>query len=264
MSNIAILGSGASALFAAKAAKDFSAEPMCIAVKKFDFPPGPFWFHWVPDDIQQKVTGTEITLIPEGSERKYQSLQWGRAPRGISSSFPKKVTKVIGYNPTEVAKVMSPTFTLKMPKLLSEEEIRGICYNYDYVFQTFPTELSKTVQKPKQPYYIGTIYNFGPETENFVMYNGTGSGIWVRKIFLWGNLFFEFPKNLALDMIEPVMRRTHSEIEYHKLLDINPFAEPLQLPITAPPNLHLVGRWAEWNTKRLSHEVYQIVKDIIK
>lgn len=264
--NIAILGTGASALFAAKAAKDLGHEPLVIGVKGFNFPPGPFWFHWVPEDIKQKVKEYKITLIPEGTEHDYQSLQWGRKPRGVSSSFPKKIMEVIGYNPSEVEKVLCPTlFVQKMPKPLSEEEIRGLCYNYDFVFQTFPTELSKDVQKPYQPYYMGALYGFDPNSdfENFVVYNGTGDGIYVRKVLLWGNFFFEFPKNLALDEIKKVMDRIHPEMQYYKLYDMNPWTLPLELPITSPPNLHLVGRWAEWNTKRLSHEAYNIVKEII-
>lgn len=264
--NIAILGTGASALFAAKAAKDLGHEPLVIGVKGFNFPPGPFWFHWVPEDIKQKVKEYKITLIPEGTERKYQSLQWGRKPRGVTSSFPKKIMDVVGYNPEEVYNAMKQTFTLKMTKPLSEEEIRGLCYNYDLVFQTFPTEFSKEVQKPYQPYYMGALYNFDPNSdfENFVTYNGTGDGIYVRKVLLWGNMFFEFPKNLALDEIKKVMTRIYPEMKYHLLHDMNPWTAPITLPIGAPKNLYLVGRWAEWNTKRLSHEAYNIVKEIIK
>lgn len=262
---IAILGTGASALFAAKAAKDAGHEPLIIGIKEFSFPPGPFWFHWVPDDVKAKMEGTKITVIPEGRERKYQSLQWGKVPNGVKSSFPDRVAVVVGYNPSETAELMSSMFMLKLPQALTDAQIRNYCEEWDLVFQTFPTKESKAVQQhPLMPYYVGALYNAGAATDNYVVYNGTGTGIWLRKVFLWGNLFFEFPKNLELDQIKPVMDRTYPNLEYHKLYDMHPGTKPIQLPLSAPMNLHLVGRWAEWNTKRLSHEAYKIVKEIIQ
>ena len=269
MKDIAVLGAGAAGQFAALAAHDLGHRVTIITTKNFYAPPGPFWFHWVPDSLKDKVEPVEITLIPDGTEKEYQSLQWGRAPHGISSSFPKKITTAIGYNPVEVVWGAMPSF--KIHKLSSKEKLNAdqievFCDHYDLVFQTFPTDLSKDIMKPKQPYFVGEKLNFAPangDKDNFVVYNGTGKGIWVRKVFLWGNLYFEFPKNLSLDMIEPVMERTHPDLTYHQLWDLNPYGAPYQLGAYAPRNLHLVGRWAEWNTKRLSHEAYDIAKELI-
>lgn len=257
---ILILGSGASALFAAKAVQDFGALSLCASITPFSVPPGAFWFHWVPGDVAEKIKPTDITVHAEGDSRKYMNLQWSINPWGLTSSFPTAAKQVVqGYKPSDVYAVMKPTFFVQLENMLSDREITELCSSYDFVFQTFATEMSKQFQPYKPFFYMGIAEGAEDPTNNYVIYNGLDDRrIWCRKAALWGDVYYEFPKEIELESIQEVMDRREEtkNLKYVKLIDLDPFTDPWTLPSSSPKNLHLIGRWAEWNTKRLSHEAY--------
>ena len=263
---IAILGMGVTGIYAAFAAEEAGHNVTVFTKNKnILFPPGPFWLHWLPDSLTDKFEPTPIYHIGRGSERKYQSLQWGRIPKTHpKSSFPEKDEFKYGYNPKDVLPAMAPTNIKIIKKFLTDEDVDIMAENYDEIFQTFPSELSKIYQPPLLEYYMGIdIFEFRKNTskDNYVIYNGTGEGIVVREINLWMKKFLEFPKYVALKEIKKVY--SDQRYKFIKLFDLDPFSKIWTQPFQIDPKIHLVGRWAEWNNKRLSHEAYKIVKDIL-
>ena len=257
---VAVLGLGASGLFAAKAAKDCGCEVTAYTLsKEITFPPGPFWLHWIPENVQDKFELTPIFHIGKGTASNYQALQWGRLPkRKFSNSFPAKNKHHYGYNPTEVLPTFVPEDIKVLSKLLTDADIGELAEEYDVVFQTFATDLSKQQQLAFLPYTMASQFDLEDAKTNYVIYNGTKKGIIVREIQLWHNKFLEFPKYLPIKEIRKGTPLSNFQVQ--TLWDLDPFAKLWRQPSDANKKICLVGRWAEWNKDRLSHDAYAIAQ----
>ena len=262
---VAVLGLGMAGAYAAKAASDNGCFVQVYQHGKTQFPLGAFWQHWVPPDIAKVVPATSIKMIPEGTASNYMSLQWGRVPNNhIKSSFPAKTKVVAGYNPEKVLAAMIPENVMTLENPISTEEVFLLCEQYDFVFQTFPAEYSYSAQKPLIPFWTAALYNSCDPEINEVWYNGTGEGHIVRSAKLWGNQYFEFPKYLSYEEIRKVTPAGVLEkMVFQELKDMSPFTVGFQPSVYSPSNLHFVGRWAEWNNKRLTHQVYAVTEEIL-
>ena len=262
---VAVLGLGMAGVYAAKAASDNGCFVQVYQHGKTQFPLGAFWQHWVPPDIAKVVPATSIKMIPEGTASDYMSLQWGRVPNNhIKSSFPAKTKVVAGYNPEKVLAAMIPENVMTLENPISTEEVFLLCEQYDFVFQTFPAEYSYSAQKPLIPFWTSVLYDSCDPEINEVWYNGKGEGHIVRSAKLWGNQYFEFPKYLSYEEIRKVTPAGVLEkMVFQELKDMSPFTVGFQPSVYSPSNLHFVGRWAEWNNKRLTHQVYAVVEEII-
>lgn len=262
---VAVLGLGMAGAYAAKAASDKGCFVHVYQHGETEFPLGAFWQHWVPPDIAEAVPATSIRMIPEGTASKYMSLQWGRVPNNhIKSSFPKRTKVVAGYNPEKILAAMQPENIIKLEYPLSTEEIFEICEQYDFVFQTFRADYSFADQKPLIPFWTAAMYDSCDPEINEVWYNGTGNGHIVRSAKLWGNQYFEFPKYLSYEEIRKVTpARVLEKMVFQELKDMSPFTVGFQPSVFSPSNLYFAGRWAEWNNKRLTHQVYALVEETI-
>ena len=98
-------------------------------------------------------------------------------------------------------------------------------------------------------------------SKNFVVYNGTHEGLVVREAQLFGNHFLEFPKGLTQehDLEEwPIDLKGYKVV---MLKDLDPRTKPWHQP---KGNIRLIGRWAQWDRKILSHDAYGIVQKMIQ
>jgi hypothetical protein len=261
--NVAILGLGPTGAFAAKAAIDAGYQVTIYTIGDYHkFVPGPFWFHWIPEDLQQKFVPDQIYQLGKGTKSQYNSLQWGNLVTHVQqSSFPANGF-VVGYNAQKVIEDLIPmTAEVVMSAgAISDVDASDIAKSYDVVFQTFPTKLSKEQQPPLVPYCMAS--KLSTEKRNYVVYNGTGEGVVVRECNLFGRHYLEFPKNVTRSAILHAMDMTGMDLV--ELKDLHPKTKPWRQPASTDPKIHLIGRWAEWQTHRLSHEIYSIVYGMLK
>jgi hypothetical protein len=258
--SVGIIGMGPAAAFAYRAAVDAG-----FAVTIYQYgephktPPGAFWLHWLPEDITKMFSPQPILIHGFGSEQEYLKLQWGDLAKGITSSFPNKVVTEMGYDPAVVLPNLIPARAniMLLSKPLNDVDVLMLSRLHEFIFQSFPSEASKNVQPALLSFVAAAT--FGTERDgNWVMYNGTGSGIEVREAVLFGNHYWEFPKGMSEALV-----RSQIEIpgaHWVTLKDLHPRTEPWM----GTGNIHYIGRMAEWNRKRLSHEVYSIVSGLLK
>lgn len=256
---VAILGAGASGAFAAKACTDAGVETHMYYCDTGKVSPGAFWLHWVPIDIVPQVPAYPIYIRCWGDEEEYRRRQWGGLAHLTNSSFVSGITVEEGRDPSDVFPYLITSEVQRhiTPKFLTEEEIKFMAKGFDLVLQTFPTKESLREQPALIPYIIIASDN-AIHDPNVVTYNGSGIGLWVRDAVLFGNHFVEYPKYVTRDEIED-----HRDLTGYKVItlrDIHPSTKPWQ---KEKDNIHLIGRFAEWNRKRLSHEVYGLVKDLL-
>lgn len=268
---VAIFGLGFSGIYAARAADDLGCDVTVYDYGRSIFAPyvsPAFWLSWVPADIALRVPATPIKLIPEGEESKYLKLKWGRVPtkaQTFKSDFPNEEKVIVGYEPEKVYNTMFPPrlkFRFQSPK---NQEIYNLARKYDYAFQTFASEDSFKEQNQMLPYVVGTLFDSANSDNNRVWYNGRDFGYTVIRSELWGNTYFEFPRNLPLSEILRVLPEdAPAKMSFRILQGLNQFTRIYQPPSTAPDNLYFVGKHAEWNPYREYHQVYDLVKDILE
>ena len=256
---IAIIGLGASGAFAARAAYDMGNDVEIYATQNGKMSPGATWLHWLPEDMSQQVAPANIYVIGKGTGSSYSRLQWGQV---FPSSFPKEPVWEKGYDPEVVlAKLVPSSCNVNfVPFPLSDADIRDLSTGFDLVFQTFPTRESKEQQPALVPFVAAAQFGNANPDVNYVVYNGTGKGIVVREAQLFGNKFLEFPKNMTLEEVYG-LHPVETGWQYTVLKDIHPNTKPWS---HSDPKIKLVGRFAEWDRRVLSHDAYARVQTIIQ
>lgn len=259
---VAIVGLGPTGSFAARAAYDMGCEVDIYVVGQGTTPPGAFWLHWIPDTLPNETSPTQIYVEGKGNAKAYVKRQWGELAPGVTSSFPDKPVWEQGYDPQVYLKQLVPAACeeIHLPYQLSDGDVKDLSVKYDHVFQTFPTKESKMEQPGLLPFVAAARIGEADNTPNWVLYNGTNTGIVVREAVLFGSHFLEFPKNMSLD--EVAGQYDLDGWQTVVLKDLQPTTKPwAQDPKS---KVHLVGRMAMWDRKFLSHDAYAYVQKILK
>jgi len=253
MKKIAILGLGPSGMFSVMACNDKGYKPVVISTGSLRSPAGAFYFHWIPPQYARKVPQEVITYSYIGTNQIYLQKQWGDSIQGqVSSSF-GKYDMELGYSPWRTVQVFQDTaaFDYVAREPLSTEEVFELCKVNDLVVCTFPLGALMadlfTVPRPV------TIQQGSPTAQNLIVYNGTWEEKWVRRSHLFGRIYTEYCH------LEDVAGSPYQVIT---IRDIHPQLAPANLE-GIPDNLHFSGRNAELNRKRLAHEAYYTMEDLI-
>lgn len=257
---VAVIGLGPSAAFAARAAHDMGCEVEIYTTGANKMPPGATWLHWLPEDVTNRFNPVQIYIVGKGTETEYVKRQWGT--KGASSSFPKEPVWEAGYNPSEVLDVLVPSQCnvnmIAYP--MSDTDVKDLSQNYDLVFQTFASQEAKEFQPLLVPFVAAAKIGTQNPEKNYVVYNGTKEGIVVREAQLFGNLYLEFPKNMS----EQEVRELHDVTGFKlvTLKDLSPLSKPWQTPKDS--KVKMIGRWAQWDRKFLSHDAYNLAMKFIE
>lgn len=262
---VAIIGLGPTGAFAARAAYDLGWDVKIYATDmEYRTPPGAFWLHWIPDAVLNDYNAETINILGIGKAEEYVKRQWGKEFAKLPSSFPVKPVAEKGYDPAEVLPHLVPAECEFMPvsHKLSDVDVRDIARAFDVVFQTFPTRESTEQQPALIPYIAAARFGWEPRpgTGNMVVYNGSGKGVTVREAQLFGNHYLEFPKNMSL--AEVGMEFDLTGYQHVVLRDLHPYTKPWQQD--SKSKVQLIGRFAKWDRKCLSHDAYADVRRILK
>jgi len=271
MKEIAILGSGPSAAFAYQAClkAGYGPHEIFVATAKLTEPPaGAFWFHWVPNHI--RAVKVPIVLKGVGTEEGYLSKQWRRHLSGVPSSFPKTEQRMSGYPVSRyVWRQMWEGADILPGFAFTDQAVRDLAQDFEKVIQTFPSKAAIHAYRDYTVLYPTVVYEVAhewPEWEKFLhsfsteilyspqgvycLYNGLAHDDWVRATYSLGKVMVEYPWYTPLDTLPTegtVLNR-----------DIVPWAGDLD-PMPPAENVLMVGRYATWQRKQLSHETFGIV-----
>lgn len=248
---VAILGLGPSGAFAVRAAVDAGYEPVVFSFQnQLGFPPGAFWLHKMPETVVASEP-QPIEMVYCGEEQQYIKSQWRHLAPFVTGSSWSKDHNTVGYSPAENLPRLLPDRlkTILLRKPLDLQDIDFIMRTYGWVFQTFPS------RRPKMLRFHSFEAGDGKHAvRNQVVHHGLNYGDLgpiVRTCTLFGRFYTEWGKSFS-----PKGYKTKV------LLDLHPCTEPLSN--TRDENRILIGRMAEHNRKRLSHEVYDIVLEALK
>lgn len=273
---IAVLGVGPSSAFIVAASHKQCPDAeihLYSLTERLNSPAGAFWFHWVPEDLQQKYEVHKISVIGLGTQAEYIVKQWGVRVENNSSSFPNLNRIDTGWNPGDVWKdMLSPAEFIFQGKTTYQAHM----HNYDVVFQTFPTEFAKYQMKdylvhipvlvfpPGSSFtsLLGTVQDKQSElhkidAKNWVMYDGHKNCKWVRISYLFGYGYVEFPKDNTLEL----GATSKGKIVY--LEDLHPDI-PNDFEEVLPDNVFMVGRKAQFSRKMLSSDAYARTMEILE
>jgi hypothetical protein len=199
-----------------------------------------------------------------GDEKYYIERQWGDLKSFVpDSSFPKQSVWEYGYDPSKVMEDLVPADcdVQVMSYPLSDTDIKDLAPSYDLVFQTFATKESKEHQPPLVQFMVAAKLGNSDPSKNFVVYNGDkDDNIIVREAQLFGNHFLEFPKGINQEQILSHWPMDMTGYKVSMLKDLDPRTKPWQQP---KGNIRLIGRWAQWDRKILSHHAYAIAQQMI-
>lgn len=262
MTKIAILGSGLSAAFATRACMDLGVRPDVFSNQSsYVIPKGAIWFHSLPF----KAETQHIANISWGTESVYLRKQWGSANINWNSSFPKGIKVQSGYPVAENLPRLWEGAEITPVEKLSDKDVELLAKDYDLVIQSFPTERSRkqldrfVVRIPILPSEDCIQSNKFVEQRDkhradvLVVYNGT-SQLWVRRTFDGENFYTEYPSEYATEYI----RFPEATV----VADLHPDCPTYLDPLAS--NILLVGRYATWDRKVLSHQTYSKVSTVIK
>lgn len=263
--SVAVVGLGPTGAFVARAAIDCGYKVTVYVFGQSHLtPPGAFWLHWLPEDMTETFEPVEIKIIGKGKASNYVDLQWGKEigkHYHTSSSFTEGMVIEEGYNPAQVLPKLVPDSVLieYVAFPLSDIDVVGLTHSHQYVFQTFPRKVDVLTQPERIPYIAAARFDCKDPNQNVVVYNGTGNGIVVREAYLFGHHFLEFPKNMPL--VEVLGNYDLSDYQHVVLKDLHPATTPIQ----ADPlgRVYLMGRFAQWDRKCLSHDAYSRTVQIL-
>lgn len=254
---VAVVGLGATGSFVARAAYDCGYKvTVYVHGNPNATPPGAFWLHWIPDDVSGVFSSKPIRIIGKGWEEVYTRRQWGKSwYKGLTSSFPREPVIEEGYNPAEVLPELVPD-EVKIeivPYPFSDRDVEDLARGFDFVFQTFPRKVDIEAQPERIPFVAAAKFATSDPDRNVVVYNGLDDdrNIVVREAMLFGNHFLEFPKHMLL----PEVKKLYPLDGWHTVV-LKDLA-PNTLPVEQPGNkLFLMGRYAHWDRRCLSHDCY--------
>lgn len=256
---VAIVGSGASSIYALLACNDMGIIPTIIAnPNSLRIQPGSYWLKWLPRNVSRKFDAFFVKVSKIGTREGYISKQWPEHPESYRSSFPDQQSEEFGFNPYEVLPTIllennRYNFLSSKDKLITDADLADLGAKFDYVFHSFPTEKCKNENSSilkKIPVKVSKI----SYPSNWVIYDGTPSKF-TRVSLLFGHKFIEYPH------YETSMQ-TNREGEVIWVQDI--------APTSIAPNMHQIkenvipiGRFGRMDRRLLSHDSYKLVQGVI-
>lgn len=253
---VLIIGSAASAAFAIQACRDLQIEYKVIS----DKPPvtgqsGAFFLHWLPESLKKFAREIEVTLIPLGTAEGYTMKQWGRV---VPSSFPQVEEKKWWYSSDVLQEVWRDQELTLVGNLDAKDFLDEYFSRFDWIFYTFPLQehAREIVEFPVVDYSNGDSF-----LDNHVVYNGVAGDDWTRATVAFGRMSLELlPGAIPDEKYSKIWR----VIRTGKLRDIPPSVKPVERDEWLAPNIVPIGRFARFDRRRLSHDAYLDVKQILE
>jgi len=273
-SSVAIVGFGPSAMYAVLACNSVGIIPKVYA-NRLSIPRGAFWLYKLPD-LDHRFMKHSIVMKPQGSEECYIEKQWDEVPIEYKSSFPPDDQLMYGFDPEIVLpSILFNTSKCEVTSLesnITDNDLYNMSNQFNYVFHSFPTERARKKYRDKivekRLIYIDAeragkdslVGKFKPD--NVVVYDGSYGSIFVRKSFLFGNIYLEIGKD-EYPGVENRIFHKFSSARIVKFKDLMPtdFSDGY-LPIKE--NIIPIGRNATFNRKELSHDTYERVLSLLK
>ena len=260
--SIAIIGSGAAAAFAHRACKDYGCTKVDVYTDRMGKPsPGAFFFHWLPNDLRLKFEPENVHYMGMGTAERYWLNQWPDIAYEAMgpTSFPVKTYAQSGWDGHTVWDALWDNAKITiMAERFSDSDLREMAKFHDIVLLTFPTQESlkeqgwcqvqipiESVQTVTMQIPPSSMLTLTQQYDNFILYNGGEMFQWVRMSRLWGRTSFEYAHNSTYGQGDVSM--THHP-------DLLP-STPVWSKVPAK-NFMLVGRFARWDRKYLSHQSY--------
>lgn len=280
--SVAILGGGASAAYIYSACRELGLHPDVYVVqtatsKGHAVTKGAFWLYEVPETVRNAFTAVPILMRGEGSSESYMSKQWSECFNEYPSSFPTEPKVSMGYSPSEVLPVLWKGVEELPIEPLDDEGVRELASTYHIVFQTFSSDADK-VQYAKFRVTI-PVLNFPcdgmvtpeitgfnaahgrflkkhahlAECQNYVVYDGLFNDAFVRFSKLFDDYYMEFPSKFDL---KDMYHYNNATSTYGTFQDIAPDMPSKPVLHSPAENVYLMGRYAEWERKLLTHQAY--------
>ena len=256
--NVAILGSGMSGLIAAKALVDegiqtFNIYDRCVSnvsqQKGLHYLHGNCNIPLDPHRLENLVIKPPDMTVEANVQ--YSQKVWGN-DKVLNNSLVNLPAETTVYNFREAFGILMTQFEHKIRKVNVDKTVSKLFQqDYDLVISTIPLQvLFPEVTCESETVYVSEGLPDGLELKDFsVVYNLDMNVPWYRASKVFGQTYTEFvganPTAIPIKKI-----KTQTELDVTQL-----FMES---------NLLLVGRFAEWNRKRLVHEVYDIVRKAVK
>lgn len=249
---VAILGTGPSAAYVGMACDTCNVEYEVISNKSpTTFFPGAFWARSNPLDYA--IPAFEVYISSVGSAIEYLKKQWGMVEEDwlLETSFPKGSRKEIVFDPIDLFGVYWKGKDVYLTSNLTDEAIAELANEYDIVFMTFATEKSKKEWSHLLCKFPIVSYPSRSRL-SYCIYDGEKGEAIVRMSDLFGYVHNEYISGYI-----PKMELVGKEGRISWASDLIPGLMQMWDPKDVPAdNVVLVGRWAQWSRKILSHDAY--------
>lgn len=246
MAKVAILGTGLSAAFCLLACRDRGIREIHVfGMTKLEMPHGGVIVNPpIPNSLQKFVSPVQMRVEwTEGSDRKsYVQKRWKHLAELVKETNNTLMSTEIRtiYEPSTLMNVIFGLVGHKFVHLqspLSDEEIRELEKQYDYVFQTFPLSSHR---KEMSEQIIPSVIGVQPidEEDYATIHDSTDKNAWVRATYRKRTAYYEFPAFTDLNEASGFWH-------VRKVFYLHPNTKPVN-PVVSGNRL-LIGRFARWD-----------------
>lgn len=249
--SVAIIGGGPSAAFAYRACWDMHLNPTVYADELIT-PSGAFYIHKMPSTCPMTIREQykkRVSWISLGTAEGYAEKMWGDP--NIKTSFPVLPRMEIGYDPAIIGWLWTDVILTPCGRL-TDAGVATLADQYDLVIQTFPTDESK---KHRDIEHIPVLSKKIEPMDHIILLYSGDEAPWVRMAFVGDTLSVEYPKTFPSTI--DLLPWTFSSM---------PDLPPTTKRWTKGPasNVELIGRFAQYDRKMLSHHAYGRVMRLLK
>ncbi len=249
----AILGAGLSAWMVVAALRESNIPFDLYTDQLGAIPTGRVYYHYVPESVADKVQKHPILYAGFGTKAAYLA-RMDRSPDN-PTAFPLFPFTSYGWEIEDVLNALKiSSLKYKPVTRLSDRDVIKIASHYTWVFQTFPTEVSRLEQPPLVSYPVLVHKHRMKFMPNMVLYSAFKETVFTRFSSLFGWLAWEY-SHVEFDR-EKRMPDPMPDTEYRWDRDMWPDTKPWDLKAVPADNVFLVGRWARWDRHYHSHTAY--------
>jgi hypothetical protein len=256
---VAIFGFGATGAFIQKACNDRKIYPTVFTDKINFIQPGAFFIHEIPGPMMDEAYRYRISIrvFSIGLKSVYNRRQGFL--ESYDSSFQQGMdldkAVYVGDILQEIAYGAGRThITCK----LTDESCIRLSHSFDISFLTFPLQVD-THKFGDKKFWVPVVVGKSDERNctNYILYNGTSEFPFVRQTKIFNNIYEEYPRDFTASEIQDLAKNTYGDTgDILHIPDLDPDVLPVETVVYKGKNLHLIGRWAEWNRHMLAHEAY--------